>query len=146
MLYYYALVAAIIPVARFVYKKEFFTPLKITTLAITLTAITLAIFQQITAGLYITEQIIFGLLAAILFVPCHALFHQLFKYTRNYFEGMFWFITGFTLFAITPNFFLKLLGVKSLPWLGLLYILPIAFLFIFALNQYEKELMNGKSR
>lgn len=141
--YYYALVAAIIPVARFVYKQDIFAPLKITTLAIALAAITLAIFQQITANLYIVEQAIFGLLAAVLFVPCHTLVYQLFKGTRNYFEGIFWFVTGFTLFAVTPHIFLKLLGVKSLPWLGLLYILPIAFLFIFALSQYEKELKNG---
>ena len=102
-------------------------------------AVTLAIVQQITSNMYIAEQIIFGFLAAVLLVPCHALVYQLFKDTRNYFEGMFWFVTCFTLFAITPHFFIKLIGIKSLPWLGILYIVPIAFLFILALGRYEKE-------
>ena len=137
--YYYALLIAIVPVAKFVYKQGMFMPLKLATLGICLVAILMANTHTITLPFYIVEQLIFGCLAAILLVPCHALVYQLFKDRPNYFEGMFWFVTCFTLFAITPHFFLKLLGVQALPWLGILYLLPIAGLFIVALSYYEKQ-------
>jgi hypothetical protein len=142
--YYHSLLASIIPVAKFIYKQDIFTPLKVSSIGVSLIATILAISPDVSLNMYITEQIIFGFLAAVLLVPCHALVYQLFKGTHNYFEGMFWFVTSFTLFAITPHFFLKLLGVKSLPWLGLLYIIPISFLFIFALNKYEKEVKTSE--
>ena len=142
--YYYSLFASIIPVAKFIYKQDLFTPLKVSSIGISLMATILAISPDVSLNMYIAEQIIFGFLAAVLLAPCHALVYQLFKGTHNYFEGMFWFVTSFTLFAITPHFFLKQLGVKSLPWLGLLYIAPISFLFIFALNKYEKEVKTSE--
>ncbi len=138
--FYYALITAIIPVAKLVYKKDIFIPLKFSSIGIILTTIIMTVTPTISLSVYILEQIIFGVLVAVLIVPCHSLVHQLFRNTNNYFKGMFWFTTFSTLFSITPHFFLKLLGIKSLPWLGIIYVIPIALLFILALSKYEKEI------
>lgn len=137
--YYYVLLISIIPVAKFIYRKNIFSPLKISVACINLIAIIIAITPEITLDSYIIEQVLFGILTAVLLVPCHALVYEIFKDTPNYFDGMFWFVTFFSLFAITPHFFLKLLGISSLPWLSLLYMAPISSVFIFALSRYEQK-------
>ena len=137
--YYYAILISIIPVAKFIYRKNIFSPLKISAVGINLIAIIIAITPEITLDFYIIEQVLFGILTAVLLVPCHALVYEIFKDTPNYFDGMFWFVTFFSLFAITRHFFLKLLGISSLPWLSLLYIAPISSVFIFALSRYEQK-------
>lgn len=137
--YYYALLISIIPVARFIYGKSIFTPLKISVVGINLIAIIITIIPEITFNIYVAEQVLFGILSAMLIVPCHALVYEIFKDTPNYFEGMFWFVTFFSIFAVTPHFFLRLLGINSMPWLSLLYVIPISSMFIFALNKYEQR-------
>ncbi|MCX7343656.1 MAG: hypothetical protein NT128_05895 [Proteobacteria bacterium] len=139
--YYYALLISIIPVARFIYGKSIFTPLKISVVGINLIAIIITIIPEITFNIYVAEQVLFGILSAMLIVPCHALVYEIFKDTPNYFEGMFWFVTFFSIFAVTPHFFLRLLGINSMPWLSLLYVIPISSMFIFAINRYEQKTM-----
>ncbi|MEI6628347.1 MAG: hypothetical protein WCN27_02965, partial [Alphaproteobacteria bacterium] len=87
--YYYALLISIIPVARFIYGKSIFTPLKISVVGINLIAIIITIIPEITFNIYVAEQVLFGILSAMLIVPCHALVYEIFKDTPNYFEGMF---------------------------------------------------------
>ncbi len=143
--FYYALLVAIIPIARFIYAKSIFTPLKFSALGICLLALIITTIPVMTLNMYIAEQIIFGFLVAMLLAPCHALVYQLFENTHNYLDGMFWFVSCFTLFAITPHFFRKLLGIQSLAWLSILYLVPIALLFIFALSRYEREVRMSPS-
>jgi hypothetical protein len=133
--YYYSVVVSIIPVAKFVYAKNLFTPLKLSTIGIVIIAISLASSSQITYHMYIIEQIIFGFLSAVLIAPCHALVYQLFKDTQNYFEGMFWFVTSFSVLAIAPHLLTKFLEIHLLSWAGIIYIVPVGFLFIFALSR-----------
>lgn len=138
--YYYALLISIIPVAKLVYAKSIFNPLKFSTLSVCLIAIIMANINEIGLKVYIAEQVIFGFLTAILLAPCHALYYQLFKDTQNYLNGMFWFVSFFTLFATTPHFFRKFFEIKEYAWLSIVYLLPVSLLFIVALNNYAKEI------
>ncbi|MEI6627802.1 MAG: hypothetical protein WCN27_00105 [Alphaproteobacteria bacterium] len=110
--YYYSLLVAIILVAKFVYTKSIFNPLKFLTLGICLIAIIIANTDLITLRMYIAEQIIFGFLAAILLVPSHALVYQLFNDTRNYFDGMFWFVSFLPYLQLHLTFFVSCLELK----------------------------------
>jgi hypothetical protein len=73
--FYYALLVAIIPIARFIYAKSIFTPLKFSALGICLLALIITTIPVMTLNMYIAEQIIFGFLVAMLLAPCHALYH-----------------------------------------------------------------------
>ncbi len=137
--YYYTILISIIPVAKFIYKTNSSTQLKVASIWTSFIALTIAVIPEISLNVYIAEQIAFGLLTAVLIVPSQALVYQIFKGTHNCFEGIFWFISCFSLFSVTPHFFVKLLGVASLPWLSLLYILPISLLLIFAISKYEQK-------
>lgn len=97
------------------------------------------------SNMYILEQIVFGALAAILVAPCHALVYKIGSKTHNIFEGIFWFVSAYSLLALTPPFFLRLLGIEAVQWLSILYVLPISALFVFILTKYEKEKIVDKS-
>lgn len=139
--YYYTILFLILPVAKFVYKNNnFFIPLKFATFCVIFVSIITALIPEMSVNFYIAEQIIFGILVTILIAPCHALVYQICSQTCYLFNGMFLFVSFFSLFSVTPHFFLRLLGMNSLPWLSLIYILPIATLFIIALTKYEQTI------
>lgn len=142
---YYTLTFLLIPVAKFVYKKNLFVPLKPASLGIIFLSVINVIVPTMSSNMYILEQIVFGALAAILVAPCHALVYKIGSKTHNIFEGIFWFVSAYSLLALTPPFFLRLLGIEAVQWLSILYVLPISTLFIFALTKYQKEKIVEKS-